>query len=61
MGEAKKINWIHYAVVFLFCMFFRFIPGFAGITEYGMGIVGCFIGAIYGWMTIGMFWPSVRL
>ena len=59
MGEAKKINWIHYAVVFLFCMFFRFIPGFAGITEYGMGIVGCFIGAIYGWMTIGMFWPSV--
>ncbi len=59
MNEAKKVNSIHYIVVAAFCLLFRFVPGFAGITSYGMGILGCFIGAIYGWMTIGMFWPSV--
>ena len=59
MNEAKKVNTIHYIVVAVFCLLFRFVPGFAGITSYGMGILGCFIGAIYGWMTIGMFWPSV--
>ena len=59
MSETKKVNIIHYVVVAAFCLLFRFIPGFAGITPYGMGILGCFIGAIYGWMTIGMFWPSI--
>ena len=59
MSETKKVNIIHYVVVAAFCLLFRFVPGFAGITSYGMGILGCFIGAIYGWMTIGMFWPSV--
>lgn len=55
MGETKKINLVHYIIVAAFCFLFRFVPGFAGITPYGMGILGCFIGAIYGWMTIGMF------
>ena len=59
MGETKKISLVHYIIVAAFCFLFRFVPGFAGITPYGMGILGCFIGAIYGWMTIGMFWPSV--
>ena len=59
MGEAKKVNIIHYIVVAFFCLGFRFIPPFAGITPYGMGILGTFIGAIYGWMTIDMLWPSL--
>ena len=57
--EQKKVSLIHYAICAAFCFLFRFIPGFAGITPLGMGILGTFIGAIYGWMTIGMFWPSV--
>ena len=28
------------------------------ITPYGMGILGTFIAAIYGWSTIGMVWTS---
>lgn len=56
--ETKKINPIHYTVVFLFAFLFRFIPGFAGITPYGMAILGTFIAAIYGWSTIGMVWTS---
>ena len=59
MGEAKKVNIVHYIIVAFFCLGFRFIPGFAGITPYGMGILGTFIGAIYGWMTINMLWPSL--
>ena len=57
--DEKKVPAIHYAIVAILVLFFRFIPGFAGITPLGMGILGTFIGAIYGWMTIGMFWPSV--
>ena len=59
METTKKISPIHYIIVTAFCLFFRFIPGFAGITPLGMGILGCFIGAIYGWIAIGMFWPSI--
>lgn len=57
--ETKKVPLYHYAICAAFCFLFRFIPGFAGITPLGMGILGTFIGAIYGWMTIGMFWPSI--
>ena len=57
--EEKIVAPIHYVIVAALVLFFRFIPGFAGITPLGMGILGTFIGAIYGWMTIGMLWPSV--
>ena len=50
---------IHYIIVAFFCLGFRYIPGFAGITPMGMGILGCFIGAIYGWSTLDMIWPSI--
>jgi sodium-dependent dicarboxylate transporter 2/3/5 len=59
MGEAKKINTIHYIICALFCFGFRFLPPVMGITPLGMGILGTFIGAIYGWMTIDMLWPSL--
>lgn len=58
MGEAKKINVLHYIICAAFCLLFRFVPGFAGITPLGMGILGSFIGAVYGWITIGTLWPS---
>ena len=59
MGEAKKVNIIHYVIVAAFCLLFRFLPPFGGLTEMGMGIVGTFIGAVYGWIMIDMLWPSV--
>ena len=58
MGQ-KKVNIIHYLIVAAFCLGFRFVPGVLGITEQGMAILGCFIGAIYGWVLIDMLWPSV--
>ena len=59
MGEAKKVNIIHYIIVAAFCLLFRFIPPFGGLTEIGVGILGTFIGAVWGWITIDMLWPSV--
>ena len=57
--ETKKMTYFHCAVVFVLAFFFRFLPPVAQITPYGMGILGTFIGAIYGWMTIDMLWPSL--
>lgn len=57
--EEKKVSIIHYIITAALVVFFRFIPGFAGITPLGMGILGTFIGAIYGWITIGQYWPSI--
>lgn len=57
--EQRKVNIIHYIVVAAFCLLFRFLPPFGGLTEMGMGIMGTFIGAIYGWILIDMLWPSV--
>ena len=57
--EAKKVNIIHYIICAAFCLLFRFIPPFGGLTEMGVGIVGTFIGAVYGWIMIDMLWPSV--
>ncbi len=59
MGEAKKVNIIHYIIVAAFCLLFRFVPPFGGLTEIGVGILGTFIGAVWGWITIDMLWPSV--
>ena len=57
--EQKKVNIIHYLVVALFCLCFRFVPPVLGLTEVGMGIMGTFIGAVYGWILIDMLWPSI--
>ena len=56
--QEKKTNIIHYLVVLVFCFLFRFIPPFAALTPYGMGILGAFLGAIYGWICIDMIFPS---
>ena len=59
MMTAKKVAIIHYIVVLALCLGFRFIPGVAGITPLGMGILGAFLGAIYGWIFIDMLWTSM--
>lgn len=57
--EEKKVAIIHYGIVALFCFAFRYIPPIGQITPTGMGILGCFIGAVYGWSMINMVWPSI--
>jgi len=59
MGEVKRVNIIHYIICAALCLGFRFLPPFMGLTESGMGIMGTFIGAVYGWVLIDLLWPSV--
>lgn len=63
MGSSVErkfdMKYVHYIIVFLLAFFFRFIPPFGAMTPYGMGIIGCFLAAIYGWSTIDMFGPSL--
>ena len=56
--EKKNVNIIHYIIVLLLCFGFRFLPPFAGITPYGMGILGAFLGGVYGWIFIDLAWSS---
>lgn len=57
--EEKRVNIVHYIIVFCLCFLFRFLPPIGDITPYGMGILGTFIGAIYGWSVIGMAWTTL--
>jgi len=43
----KKI--IHIAVMFFLMFFFEVIPAPNGVSEYGMTVLGIFLGLIYGW------------
>ena len=57
--ETKKINIMHYFIAALLIFGFRFLPPFGEMTSYGMGVLGTFIGAVYGWSFIGMTWTSL--
>lgn len=52
-------KFIHYIITALIIFGFGYIPPFGQMSQYGMGVLGTFIGAIYGWSTIGMIWPSL--
>lgn len=36
-----------------------FLPTIGEMTPLGMQVLGIFIGAIYGWCTLGLLWPSL--
>ena len=56
-SRNKKL--IHYLITALFLFGFAYIPPMAPLTPTGMGMVGVFIGAVYGWTTLNMLWPSM--
>lgn len=52
-----------YYIHSLICVVLMFglghLPAPSPITPTGMHVVGIFIGMIYGWLTVGMTWPSI--
>lgn len=57
---SKDLKWYLNSVISLSLMIFvRFIPAPEPMTPLGMTVVGIFIGAIYGWCTTNMIWPSI--
>lgn len=55
---GTKKYYINSAVTLLLMFGFRFLPPLGTISPMGMGVFGVFLGAIYGWSTVGIYWPS---
>jgi len=61
-AEVKPVKmsyWIHAIVFIILTIGIGMLPPFGQITEYGMDILGLFVGLIYGWTFIGFLWPSL--
>ena len=59
-SKARTVSYYGNAAVFLAIpIVFFFLPPVAPLTEVGMKVVGVFIGLLYGWVTIGLIWPSI--
>ncbi len=61
-SAATNKNKVYYinVVIYLVILFgIGLIPPFGAITELGMKVLGVFIATIYGWMTLGLIWPSI--
>lgn len=57
---AKNTSYYIKALITVVIMFgFGQLPPIESITPLGMNIVGIFIGLLFGWMTIGLIWPSI--
>ena len=50
---------VHYIICAAFIFGLAYVPPFGMLTERGMAMLGVFIGAVYGWSTIGMLYPSM--
>ncbi len=55
----NKKYYLNSAIVVLLMALFRFIPPIGSMTTLGMTILGIFLGALWGWITCDMIWPSV--
>jgi sodium-dependent dicarboxylate transporter 2/3/5 len=57
-NTAKQ--WINVAIIFFFMFIFKYIcPPFGPVTEVGVGVLGVFLGIIWGWSTCGVVWTSI--
>lgn len=59
--KKKNLFYWHIAITAVIIFGFGFLPPIEPITPLGMRVVGIFIGAVYGWTTVNMLWPSVFL
>ena len=62
-ASAKKkidVKYIVHSAVSLIIMFgFGYLPPIEPITQVGMQILGILIGMVYGWVLVGIPWPSL--
>lgn len=59
MFKGSTAYYINSLIVVLLMFCFKLIPAPDPITQVGMGCLGIFLGAVYGWITVGMLWPSM--
>jgi len=57
--DANTKKSIHTIIGLLLMFGFGFLPTFSTVTEYGMQMLGVFLGIIYLWQFVDMVWPSI--
>ena len=57
--KGSPAYYVNCLVVLLLMFGFKYLPAPGSITQMGMGCLGIFLGAVYGWITVGMLWPSL--
>ncbi|MBO5429076.1 MAG: anion permease [Peptococcaceae bacterium] len=57
--QKRDLHYIHHIIVLIIIFGAHLIPTFSTVTREGVVILGSFIGAVYGWSTINMLWPSI--
>lgn len=58
--NKKTLLYYGNAVFFMAIPFIFFcLPTVAPLTDVGMKVVGVFLAALWGWITIGLIWPSI--
>ena len=55
----NKKSYMHVAVMIVLMLCGNFLPTFGQITPLGMKVLGVFLGLLYGWIFVGILWPSV--
>ena len=51
--------WIHSIIVLAWMIGFGLLPPIEPLSQYGMKILGIFIGSLWGWTFVEMIWPSL--
>lgn len=57
--KSNKVSYIHSFVMIALMFSGNFLPAFGQITPLGMKVFGVFLGLLYGWIFVGILWPSV--
>lgn len=52
-------KYINIAIIFVLYFVVGALPPFAGITEFGMKILGTTVALLWGWIVVDMVWPSI--
>lgn len=59
-AKPKNLKYyINSAIGVCIMLFFGYLPPFSTVTPVGMKILGIYIGLLYLWSTVDMFWPSL--
>ena len=58
INKRPMSYYVNSLVAICLMLFFGFLPAIEPLTPFGMRILGIFLGAIYGWCTVEMIWPS---
>ena len=50
---------LHVFIMLAIVFGFRLLPAPNGVTPFGMAVAGVFLGLVYGWTFLDIFWTSL--